>query len=173
MKKRILLVLACACACAGALLLTGCSPEPKEYPKAVTAEAASLIGEAQFAMQIREFARAEELIQRALKLRDDMPEYWVSLGMARVRQDNASGARKAYEQGIKLHVARYKKDKQPSDLMQQAFVTALLGKTDEALKLLEKGLKAHPDDEIVKKMASPRGLPRTFQTPEFKELTVK
>ncbi len=169
MKKLSLLVLACV----GALWFAGCAKEPKEYPKAVTAEAASLIGEAQFAMQIREFSRAEELIQRALKLRDDLPEYWVSLGMARVRQDNSSGARNAYEQGIKLHVARYKKNQEPSDLMQQAFVTALLGKTDDALKILKQGLKDHPDDEVVKKMADPRGLPRTFQTPEFKQLTVK
>jgi len=166
--KRILIVLIGAVA----LVVSGCSKEPKEYPTAVTAEAASLIGEAQFAMQIREFPRAEDLIQRALKLREDMPEYWVSLGMARIRQDNSSGARKAYEQAIKLHLARYKKLKEPSDLMQQAFVTALLGKNDEALKILEKALKTHPDSEVVKKMADPRGLPRTFKTPEFKALAL-
>ena len=166
--KRLFIVHACV----AALFLTGCSREPKEVTPAAKAEAASLISEAQFAMQIREFSRAEELIDRALKLRDDMPEYWVSLGMARRRQDNKSGARKAYEHALELHTERYKKDKTPEELVQQSFVLALLGKQDDALKLLEKGIKDHPDSAMLKKMADPRGLPRTFQSTDFKALAL-
>jgi tetratricopeptide (TPR) repeat protein len=166
--KRLFIVSACV----AALFFAGCSRQPKEVTPAAKAEAASLLSEAQFAMQIREFPRAEELIDRALKLRDDVPEYWVSLGMARRRQDNKSGARKAYEQALEMHSDLYKKDKAPEQLVQQSFVLALLGKNDDALKLLQKGLKDHPDSAVIKKMADPRGLPRTFQSADFKALAL-
>ncbi|MFA6962377.1 MAG: tetratricopeptide repeat protein [Opitutaceae bacterium] len=166
--KRLLTLLVCVIV----LVSTGCSKKPKEVSKVDIAQAASLASEAQFAMQIREYSRAEELIQQALKLRNDMPEYWVSLGMARRKQDDTSGARKAYEKALELHTALYKKDHAPEQLSQQAFVLALLGRTDEAVKLLQKGLKDHPDSPVMQKMADPRGLPRTFQTPEFKALAI-
>lgn len=164
--KRPLSVLVCA----SALLFAGCSK--KEVSPAVEAEAKMLVSEAQFAMQIREFKRAEELVQRAIDLRDDLPEYWTSLGMARRRQDNLSGARKAYEKALGMHASRYKKDKKPEELAQQAFVLALLGRVPDALKLLEQGVKDHPDNAALKKMADPRGLPRTFQSPDFKALSL-
>lgn len=165
--KRIPLIL-----CAALLLSAGCSKKPKEVPASVKAEAAMLISEAQFASSIREHTRAEELINRAIKLRDDVPEYWVSLGMARRRQENKDGARKAYEKALSLHKDRYKADKNPEELGQQAFVLALLGRTDEALKVLDKGLKDHPDDAALKKLADPRGLPSTFKNAKFKELAL-
>jgi len=166
--KRLLFCVACACF----LCVTGCSKKHQEVPVAVKAEAASLISEAQFAMQIREFSRAEELIQRAIKLRDDVPEYWATLGMAQRKQDNREGARQAYKKALSLHVDRYKESRQPDELAQQAFVLGLLGRTDEALKLLEQGLKDYPDSSAMKEMADPRGLPRTFQTAEFKALAL-
>jgi tetratricopeptide (TPR) repeat protein len=166
--KRLFTVVACV----AVLVSAGCSKKQKEVPAALKAEAATLMSEAQFAMQIREYSRAEELTQRALKLRDDVPEYWVSLGMVRRKQDNKDGARKAYKHALEMHTDRYKADKKPEELAQQAFVLGLLGKTDEAAKLLEKGLKEHPDSEIMKKMADPRGLQRTFKSAEFKDLSV-
>ena len=48
----------------------------------------------------------------------------------------------------------------------------LLGRKDEAIKILEKGVKDHPDSAPLKKMADPRGLQRTFQTAEFKALAI-
>ena len=71
-----------------------------------------------------------------------------------------------------MHKDRYEESKKPEELAQQAFVLALLGKTDEALKVLENGLKQYPDSPAMKKMADPRGLPSTFQRAEFKELAV-
>jgi len=47
---------------------------------------------------------------------------------------------------------------------------ALLGKTDEAVQFLNKSLKDHPDSTYLQKMADPRGLPRTFQSEDFKSL---
>jgi tetratricopeptide (TPR) repeat protein len=167
MKRLLVLV------CVGLLMIaTGCEKKPSEVPLAIKAEAASLASEAQFAMQIREFARAEELLQRALKLREDMPEYWVTLGMARRKQDNKNGARTAYTAALKLHAAAFKSDHQPEQLAQQAFVLALLGRQDEAVELLNKGLTDFPNNPVMQKMADPRGLPRTFKTEEFKTLAL-
>lgn len=165
--KRLLFLLA-----AGLFLAAGCSRKPVEVSAAAKAEAASLVSEAQFAMQIREHARAAELFERALKLDEATPEYWVGLGMARRKQDDRDAARKAYRKALELHAARYKEGHDPRDLAQQAWVMALLGRSAEAVKLLEKGLKDHPDDPVMKKMADPRGLPRTFETPEFKAMAV-
>ncbi len=157
--------------CMAALFVVGCSKsKPEEVPEGVKHEAAALVSEAQFAMQIREYSRAEELIRRALKLREDMPEYWVSLGMALRKKDDKTGARKAYEKALDLHVERYESEKTPEGLSQQAFVLALLGRTEEALKLLQQGLKEYPDSSTMKEMANPRGLPRTFRTDEFRGL---
>jgi tetratricopeptide (TPR) repeat protein len=158
--------------CSVLLLSTGCSKKKKEVSTGVQAEAAMLISEAQFASSIREYPRAEELVERAIKLRDDVPEYWVTLGMARRKQDNKDGARKAYEKALGLHKDRYKAEKQPEELGQQAFVLALLGRTNDALKVLEQGLKDHPDSAVMKKMADPRGLPATFKAPKFQELVI-
>ncbi len=158
--------------CAAVLLFAGCSKQPAEVPKAVAAEAALLAEEAKFAMSIRENTRAEELMERALKLRADRPEYWVTLGMALRKQDKKDAARKAYNKALALHVARYKADQKPEELAEQAFVLGLLGKTDDALKLLQKGLEDHSDSDHMKRMADPRGLPRTFQTADFKALAL-
>jgi tetratricopeptide (TPR) repeat protein len=168
LMKRLLTLVACVVVFA----LAGCSREPKEVSDGVKAEAATLMSEAQFAMSIREYARAEELIQKALQLREDVPEYWVSLGMVRCKQDKKSSARPAYEKALKLHTARFKKDNKPEELAQQAFVLGLLGKTDDALKVLADGLKQFPESATMKKMADPRGLPRTFKSEDFKSLMI-
>lgn len=166
--KRALFSLACG----SALLFAGCSKQLKEeeIPKVVKAEAAALVSEAQFAMEIREYSRAEELMGRALKLREDRPEYWVTLGMVRRKQDNKDGARKAYEKALEMHVKRYKEKKDPAEVAHQAFVLGLLGRVDDALKTLKEGLRNHPDSTFLKDKADPRGLPRTFRTEEFKAL---
>lgn len=131
-----------------------------------------LINEAQFAMSVREYSRAEELIRRSIKLNEDMPEYWVSLGMALRRQDKNDEARKAYKQALELHADRFKETKRPEELGQQAFVLGLLGKVDDATKLMEKGLKEFPDSDLMKRMAAPTGLQSTFKTEKFKELAL-
>lgn len=153
------------------LLTTGCRPQPPPEISATTkAEAAALVSEAQFALQIREYARAEELMRRTLKLRDDLPEYWVTLGMAAKQAGHASEARPAYEKALTIHRQRYQETKRPEELGQEAWVLALLGRREEALQVLATGRKAHPDNEALRKLADPRGLARTFDTPEFKAM---
>ena len=158
--------------CVAVALLGGCKGKPKELSAADKLKAENLVSEAQFSMQIREYSRAEELYKKAIEVRGDFPEYWVALGMARRHQDNKDGARDAYKKALKLVEDRYTDKKNEEDLGQKAWVLALLGRKDEALKFLDKSLKEHPDSAYLKKMADPRGLPHTFQTAEFKDLSV-
>lgn len=157
---------------AALLLSAGCSKKQAEVSSAAQKEAAMLMSEAQFAMQVREYARAQELVERAVKLNPTLPEYWVSLGITRRRQDDRDGARKAYKQALELHEERYKAIKTPQEVVQQAYVLGLLGRTDDAMKLLEKGVKEFPESTELKRVADPRGLLRTFQSPEFKERAI-
>ena len=158
--------------CIAVVVLGGCKARHKEVSPQAKLAAENLISEAQFAWQIREYSRVEEICVKAIEQRGDYPEYWVLLGMARRRLDNTSGARKAYKQALELHADRYDREKKDEDLAQQAWVLALLGKTDEALKFLEKSLKDHPDSAVIQRMAAPQGLPHTFQTSQFKELAL-
>ncbi len=158
--------------CVAVALLGGCKGKPKVLSAGDRLKAENLVSEAQFSMQIREYSRAEELFKKAIEIREDYPEYWVALGMARRRQDNRDGARDAYKKAVGLIDDRYKAEKDEKDLGQKAWVIALLGKTDEAGKFLQKSLKEHPDSAYLQKMADPRGLPHTFQTSEFKELSL-
>ena len=168
MKRTALLLL-----CAAAVLPGGCKDKPKVVSAEDKLKAENFVSEAQFSMQIREYARAEELFQKAIAVRGDYPEYWVALGMARRDQDNTGGARKAYKKALDLFEDRYDRDKNDEDLGQEAWVLALLGRTDDAVALLNKSLKKHPDSAYLRKMADPNGLPHTFQTDDFKALVAK
>ena len=165
--KRLPLIL-----CVVVAVFGGCKGKPKEISKADRLQAENFVSEAQFSMQIREYARAEELYKKAIALNEDFPEYWVALGMSCRRQDNKDGARKAYKKAIGLIEKRYAAEKDEKDLGQKAWVMALLGNTDEAVKFLQQSLKEHPDSAYLKKMADPRGLPHTFQTTDFKDLSL-
>ncbi|HTJ80038.1 MAG TPA: tetratricopeptide repeat protein [Rariglobus sp.] len=158
--------------CAAVVLLGGCKDKPKVLSPEAKLKAENFVSEAQFSMQIHEYSRAEDLFQKAIAVRDDYPEYWVALGMARRRQDNKDGARQAYKKALGLLEDRYDLKKNEEDLGQKAWVLALLGRPDDAVAFLNKSLKEHPDSTYLQKMASAHGLPHTFQTADFKELAL-
>lgn len=158
--------------CLAAVLPGGCKGKHREVSESAKLAAENLVSEAQFAWQIREYPRVEELCRKAIAQREDYPEYWVLLGMARRRQENTSGAREAYNRALELHADRYEREKKDEDLAHQAWVLALLGRQDEALKFLEKSLKEHPGSAVLQRMANPNGLPRTFRTAQFRELAL-
>lgn len=154
-------------------LVVGCSDKPKEISSIEQNKAKLLVDEAQFALQLRDFKRAEGLVQQAVKIHDGMPEYHVMLGIISKRLNKPAEAKKAYERGLALHEYLYKSKKEPKDLVQQAWVLALLGRTDDALKTLNKAKELHPKDDYVAEMTDPEvGLARTFKDAGFKELTL-
>jgi len=136
-------------------------------------QAANLVSEAQFAMTLREYARAEGLYAQATALCPDTPEYLLSLGAARRRLGNRDGAKAAYEQMLDLAKDHYKHDsKDPQPLLQQVYVLALLGRMDDARAAQERAQKNHPNDPNVRAFIGNRELERMPDSPGFKDVAL-
>jgi tetratricopeptide (TPR) repeat protein len=155
------------------LLFIACKPKPKNIPPVQRKEAATLVSEAQFAMTIRDFARAEPLLEKAAKLSPDTGDYWLNLGVVRRRLDNKSGAKSAFESALHAFQDAYKIDAKQSDaLLKQIYVLALLGRPDEARRTLEKARKHAPDDPAIRTFAERNELDQLMQDPSFKEVAL-
>ena len=97
MKTRVFFSLAVVVLCG----TPGCSPKSKEITSLQRKEAATLDSEAQFALQLKDLARAEGLIAKAADLCPDTGKYWVDLGSIRVRLGKKDAARTAYQGALK------------------------------------------------------------------------
>ncbi len=156
-------------------LLAGCKPKAPEVTDLQRKEAANLVSEAQFAITLRDLARAEPLLAKAAQLAPDTAEYWVNLGAIRRRMDNKSGAKQAYEQALKAYRADQddKKDEiRIEGILQEVHVLALLGRADDARTRLEKALKKEPENRILKRFAEDRQLDRMLEDPGFKDVAL-
>lgn len=155
------------------LLFIGCKPKAKNIPPVQRKEAATLVSEAQFAMTIRDFARAEPLLDKAAKLCPDVGDYWLNLGVVRRRLDDKSGAKSAFESALHAFQDAYKIDAKQSDaLLKQIYVLALLGRPDEARRTLEKARKNAPEDPAIRTFAERNELDQLLQDPSFKEVAL-
>ncbi len=155
------------------LVTAGCKPKPKVIPSLQRKEAANLVGEAQFAVTMRDHARAEPLFEKAAKLCPDNGEYWFSLGVTRKRLGNPSGAKAAYEKARSAYHDAYEIDRNQSDaLLQELYVLALLGKVDEAHAVLEKAQKKDPANVRLRSFAESKQLDRVIAEPGFKEMAL-
>lgn len=161
------------------LVFTGCgrkTPSPvaaKEATKAQKAEAALALSEAEFAIQVRDHARAEPLLAKAVALVGDNPDHWLMLGATRKRLANTNGARDAYRQALTL-LEKEARDAPDNFVlvMEQVHVHALLGQADKARALLEKTAKAHPDNRDLQNFIKGNGLDRLLKDPGFKEIAL-
>ena len=156
-----------------ALAVSGCKDKPKELPRAVLAEAAQNVSEAEFAMQIRDYARAEGLLAKAVELNPEEPRYWLQLGAARKRMSNTSGAKKAYEKARDVLKAEYRRDnKSPGPLFAEMEVCMLLGKPNDAKAVYDRMLKDHGDDPDVKNFVENHMLEKLLTDPNLKALSL-
>lgn len=164
--KRFILVLS-----AVALLGTACSK--KEISALDRKEAANFASEADFALQIKEHARAEDLLAKATALAPDAPEYWLGLGGVRAKLGKKNEARKAYEETLAIYKGLYKKDAGDGELLiQQAYVLALLNRADDARATLEKAVKSHPTNSKIKGFITNKALEKMLADPAFKEMAI-
>jgi len=154
-----------------AVLTAGCGR--KEVTSLQRKQAASLVSEADFALNLRDNPRAEALLTQAVAACPDTPEYWLKLGSVRRRLDNRAGAKAAYEELLDLAKANYQRDaKNPQPLLQQVYALALLGRMDDARAVLEKAKKNHPDDRNIRAFVEDRQLDRLPDDPGFKEMAL-
>lgn len=159
---------------AGALLLAGCGPKSSKVTPNQRKEAAALVSEAEFALSVRDAARAEGLMEKAVALCPDTGDYWLSLGQLRVRGGNRSGAKAAYQAALKAY--EYDASANPRmytpAVLRQVYVLALLGRTDDARAVLAKAQKIRPDDRDLRAFADNKQLDQMLTTAAFKEVAL-
>jgi tetratricopeptide (TPR) repeat protein len=147
----------------------GCSPKRKLVSERDRKEAVLLVSEAQFAMTLRDWPRAEGLLVKAVEVAPEA-EYWMNLGTTRVRLNNRAGAKKAYEAALKLFQDEAARDNTRADpWLHQANVLALLGRPDDSRAVLAKAAKQFPKDNRVQIMLDPKRFQEMITAPGFKE----
>jgi len=155
------------------LALGGCKPKAAEITSLQRKEAANIVSEAQFAMSLRDYARAEGLLAKATALEFDNGNYWVSLGSMRVRLGQRPAAKKAYESALGAFEAAYAQDqKLTQSYLQQVYALALLGRVDDARKLLAKVEQKHADDSSVRAFVQGKQLDAMLKSALFKEIAL-
>lgn len=166
-------------ACFATLLLlaaSGCGPQHQfQVTELQRKEAAHHASEAQFALTLRDYTRAEASLARATALAPDDGKLWVNLGGARVRLGDRDGAKQAYLSALKAYEAAFHNQlsqTDPDPLLRQAYVLALLGRKADALKTVTKAAQQFPNHRAVKRFIEEKELERLADDPAFKEMAL-
>ena len=150
------------------LLSAACHPKPKEITPLQRKTAANLVSEAQFAVTVRDQARAADLYEKAAALCPDNAEYWLGLGVSRRQLEQRPAAQKAYEAALQACRDAYAHDdKDPGPLIEQIYILALLGRVHDARATLAKVRAAHGDNAVVRNFTE-QSLNQLLADPGFK-----
>ncbi len=164
MRARLVLASAAALACAGCggRVVT---PEQRQ-------EAAVVVSEGRFAVELRDWKRAEGLYAKAAALCPDTGDIWFNLGVARMRLHDRDGARSAYRSALPAYRDAYERNSSDSNLViHRAYVLVLLGKPDDARSVLEKARAQHPDDRRLRSFEENHALEGMIADPAAKEIS--
>ncbi len=168
MKRRLSVWLT-----AGILVFGASACGRREISEHQRKQAEHLASEADFAMTLRDWARAESVLAQVVELAPDNGAYWISLGSMRMRLGNRDGARAAYRDALKAFEAESKEAEAGADpWMQQVYVLALLGRHDDARAMLEKTARRFPESRTVRGFIEGKRLEAMLQDPKFKELAL-
>ncbi len=155
---------------AAALILCAC--HPREITSLERKEAANIQSEADFAVTLRDWSRAEGLLAKAAALCPDQGDTWMNLGIVRMRLHNPGGARSAYKSALSAYEADSKRDKASStSVIRRAYVLVVLGRADEARSLLNRERSDHPDDRRLRSFAESNGVAKMLADPGLKEIS--
>lgn len=153
-----------------ALILAGCGK--KEIPELQRKQADHLFAEAEFAITLRDWARAEGLLAQAAALVPDNGVVWTNLGSVRVRLNQKGAAKDAYLKALKAYEAEAAADKtkaDPEPWLKQVYVLALLGRANDGRALLEKTARQFPSDRNVKAFVERKQFDAMLADPNFKQ----
>jgi tetratricopeptide (TPR) repeat protein len=154
------------------LVGAGCGRKKARITDLQRKQAAGMVSEAEFAVTIRDFPRAEKLLRQATETCPDNGSYWFNLGTVCRRMDKRDDAKKAYEGAITAYGDAFDANPQdPAPLMRQIYVYALLGRADDAQATLKKAHKRFPDDDQVRGFDEDM-LKQMFADPSFKALAI-
>jgi len=155
---------------AAALALAGCrakeiSPHDREL-------AANDLSEAQFALTLKDWPRAEGLFTHAAGLCPDDGNIWENLGIVRMREQNPKAARAAYESAVAAFKAAYKRKPEDSNpLLGAAAVLVILGHADDARVLVNEAAAHHPDDRRLRAFVEANGVDKLVARPGLKDIS--
>lgn len=158
-----------------ALIGVGCGGGKKasEVSELDRKQAAHLASEAQFALTLREYARAEESLAKAVQLDPTAGALWTNLGAARLKQGKRDAARDAYKGALNAYEAQAKANKSDAQpWLRQAYVLALLGRKEDGRALIEKAAKQFPADRELKAFIEGKTFERMMAEPAFKEMAL-
>lgn len=152
------------------LLAGGCSPKSKEISSLQRKEAATLVSEAEFALQLKDYARAEGLLAKAVELCPDTGKYGVDLGSVRVRLGKKDGAKAAYQVALKAYEdeAKLPETTEAGPMLRQVYVLALLGRVEDARSVLAKAQKKYPESRQVRAFVEGKQIDKMIADPSFK-----
>ena len=152
-------------------LALGCTQQ-KEVTDRDRKEAAYLASEAQFAVTMQEWSRAEGLLAKAVKVAPT-GDYWLSLGATRLRLNNRAGAKEAYQAALKAYAFdSARKNTVPEPWVKQAYVLALLGRKDESQAMLAKAAKLFPKDTKIRALAEAKEFEKMISSQKFKDMAL-
>jgi tetratricopeptide (TPR) repeat protein len=155
---------------AAALALAGC--HPREITSLQRKEAANVLSEAQFAVTMRDWKRAEGLYARAADLCPDAGDSWLNLGIARIHLENRAGARVAYKCALSAYEADCDRDPANSQaVLRRAYVLVVLGRIGEARSAVDKARLKYPEDWRLRNFAQGRGVDGLVSDPKLREIT--
>ena len=154
---------------AGCLLLCGCH---KEITSIDRKEAASNVSEAEFAINLKDWARAEDLYSKSVKLCPDKGDYWMSLGIVRMHVGKRDGAKSAYKSALNAFKAQEGSVADNSDVViREAYALVLLGRPDEARSLVDRAHARHPENRALSSFVEAHNLDRMISDPTIKEIS--
>lgn len=157
--------------CAFAFFLAGCGR--KEITSLQRKEAETLASEADFAMTLRDLPRVEALLTKVVALCPDDGEYWANLGAVRMRLGEREKAKSAYQSALSAYKDATKVEPKNTELIvQQAYMLALLGRVDDARKLIEQTHKKFPEDRGIRQFVEDKQLDRMMAERSFKEVAL-
>jgi Flp pilus assembly protein TadD len=150
--------------------LSGC--RAREITSLERKEAANVLSEADFAVNMKDWSRAEGLFAKAAAICPDEGGTWVNLGITRMRLHDSSGAKSAYTSALKAYKDEYKRNPTSSlPVIRRAYVLVILGRTDDARSLIEEASAKNPEDRQLRAFTEAKGIDRIVADPALKELS--
>ena len=131
-----------------------------------------MISEADFAVTLKDWARAEGLFTKAVALCPDQGDTWMNLGIVRMRLGNKGGARSAYKSALSAYEDDLDRDHGNSvPVLRKAYVLVVLGRADEARSFVAKESARFPDDRRLQNFVAKNGVDRIIADPSLKEIS--
>lgn len=156
-------------------LLGGCGKgkATKEITSLQRKEAETLASEADFALTLRDLPRTEALMTKVVALCPDNGQYWGTLGAVRMRLGEREKAKNAYQSGLDAYKEAAKLEPKNTELiLHQVYMLALLGRVDDARKLVEQTQKKFPEDLLIREFVQEKQLDGMLAEKTFKEIAL-